>query len=179
MAVLINEQCSIIEISALYRASCKIIREKYPDIQQQEEFRSYLENEFNNFSINGQTFTFTSSGNVFGGIRWYFICEKCHRRVHKLFLPPEAYRNYVHRYRCRKCHDLRNLSVVKGHDKIYVNVIRPLKRLRQIESRLERGYLTSENTARLLNEYDTLEKKMKDCPEYRLYSFKRKRGIKV
>jgi hypothetical protein len=69
--------------------------------------------------------------------------------------------------------------VVKGHDKVYLNVLRPLKRLRQIESRLEKGYLTKDLTTKLLDEYDEIDSKMKECVEYRLYSFKKKRGIRI
>ena len=37
----------------------------------------------------------------FGGIRWWFTCPRCHRRVRKLYRPPLA-----DKYLCRLCHEL-------------------------------------------------------------------------
>jgi hypothetical protein len=37
----------------------------------------------------------------FGGLRWWFQCPLCRRRVQKLFLPPRA-----SRFACRHCHNL-------------------------------------------------------------------------
>ena len=37
----------------------------------------------------------------FGGVRWWFCCPFCRRRVQKLFLPPRA-----SQFGCRHCHNL-------------------------------------------------------------------------
>jgi hypothetical protein len=37
----------------------------------------------------------------FGGVRWWFCCPLCRRRLQKLFLPPRA-----SRFGCRHCHNL-------------------------------------------------------------------------
>ena len=41
----------------------------------------------------------------YGGVRWWFECPRCGRRVGKLYLPPRAVA-----YRCRLCWDLRYRS---------------------------------------------------------------------
>ncbi len=37
----------------------------------------------------------------FGGVRWWFRCPTCRRRIQKLFLPPRA-----SQFGCRHCHNL-------------------------------------------------------------------------
>jgi hypothetical protein len=68
---------------------------------------------------------------------------------------------------------------MKANNNIYKKVVKPLKRLREIEEKLEKGHLMKDKVQELLNEYDELEKQMKDTQEYRLYAFKKKRGIKI
>jgi hypothetical protein len=58
---------------------------------------------------------------------------------------------------------------------MYTKVFRPLRKLQEIESKLEKGYLQPSKVEALLNEYDAIEAEMKKSVEYRLYSF-RKRG---
>ena len=59
----------------------------------------------------------TSTECYFGGQRYWFICplkindQPCHRRVGKLYLPPDS--NY---FGCRRCHNLTYTSQ-KEHDK--------------------------------------------------------------
>jgi hypothetical protein len=97
----------------------------------------------------------------------------------KLFLPPEAYPNYEHKYFCKVCHKLSNESEVKANNNLYKKVIRPLRKLREIEAKLEKGHLTSQKIEELLNEYDKIEQEIKSSPEYRHYSFKKKRGMNI
>lgn len=64
-----------------------------------------------------------------------------------------------------------------GQNKLYKKVTRPLKRMQEIRDKLERGHLTSKKIQELLDEYEKLEQEVKNCPEYRLYAFKKKQGI--
>ena len=130
------------------------------------------------FKVNGQTFDYTAIKNKLGGYRWFFCCPKCGRRSSKLFLPPEG-SSKENLYLCKRCHKLKNQSSIFGQNSIYKRVTRPLKRLDNIAKRLERGYLSPERVKELLDEYDAIEKRLKSSQEYRLYAFKKKRGMDV
>ena len=173
-----SEQCSVISISALQKAVRGLIRKDYPDATEDETF-NFTESEFKKFTVNDQFFDYTFQKNQLGGYRWFFVCGKCGGRALKLFLPPEAFKDYEHKYFCKKCHKLLNESVLKAGSGLYRKVIRPLRRLREIEAKLEKGHLQEKKVEELLNEYDLLEQGMKDCPEYRLYAFRKKRGMKI
>jgi hypothetical protein len=47
----------------------------------------------------------------FGGLRWWWRCLGCGRRVGKLYLPPGQTR-----FRCRRCHGLTYRSTRHSHD---------------------------------------------------------------
>ena len=175
---LVAEQCTIITISALQREIRRVINRDDSTASEEEIFK-YTEHELNKFSVNGQFFKYSYIKNCLGGYRWFFLCDKCNHRAIKLFLPPEAFTDYEHKYYCKECHALINESVMKGNNNIYRKVIRPLRRLREIEVKLEKGHLTNEKVEELLNEYDKLEQEMKSCPEYRHYAFKKKRGMNL
>jgi uncharacterized protein YlaI len=175
---LVAEQCSVISISNLQKTIRKIINRDDPTASEEEVFR-YTEQELLKFKINDQTFQYNFMKNQLGGYRWFFFCGKCNSRVQKLFLPPEAYTNYEHKYLCKDCHDLLNESVMKANNNLYKRVIRPLRKLRKIEEQLEKGHIQEKKIEELLNEYDAIEKEMKSFPEYRLYAFRKKRGIKI
>jgi hypothetical protein len=175
---LLAEQCSAINVSTLQQKIRQVINLDRPDSSEEEIFKT-TEEELNKFQVNNQTFSYTNIKNHLGGYRWFFICEKCKNRVQKLFLPPEVYSDYEHKYFCKACHKLRNESVMKANNKIYKKVIRPLKKLQEIESKLEKGHLKESKVEELLNEYDRLEQEMKNCLEYRQYVFKKKRGLKI
>lgn len=169
------EQCSMINISRLQKAIRKNIDVNYPD-SNDEEIKSITESELDKFTANGQKFEYASIENVLGGHRWFFLCPKCKNRVSKLWLPPEGATKYEHKYFCRYCHNIKNQSTVMGQSKVYKKVIRPLKRMKEIEAKLERGYLKTDYVEKLLDEYDALEKEAKSCPEYRIYAFKKRMG---
>jgi hypothetical protein len=175
---LVAEQCSIISASNLQKTIRKLIDQDDPTANEEEIFK-YTEQEIQKFQVNNQSFFYTYIKNQLGGYRWFFLCEKCKQRVQKLFLPPENFPNYEHKYFCKKCHGLLNESVMKANNNLYKKVIKPLKRLREIETKLEKGHLQESKIEELLNEYDHIEQEMKTSPEYRLYAFKKKRGIKV
>jgi hypothetical protein len=171
---LLVEQCSVLDISALQRSISKDIRENYPDITQEEKLEIIL-HELDMFRVGEQSFNYTHKENFLGGYRWAFLCPKCNREARKLFLPPIEKSDHEHRYLCRICHNLINESNCPQTRKMYTKVFRPLRKLQEIESKLEKGYLQPSKVEALLNEYDAIEAEMKKSVEYRLYSF-RKRG---
>lgn len=175
---LVAEQCTIITISSLQREIRKLINREDPTANEEEIF-NHTQAELNKFRINNQTFQYTFIKNKLGGYRWFFLCEKCQGRVLKLFLPPEAFTSYDHKYYCKECHNLLNESVMKANNSLYQKVIRPLRRLKEIEQKLEKGHLTGQKVEELLNEYDKIEIELKSRPEYRHYAFKKKRGMSI
>jgi superfamily II helicase len=155
-----------------------MIDKEYPDSSSDEIF-NYTQEELRKFQINGQIFEYIYMSNQLGGFRWFFICSKCKSKVNKLFLPPKEALGYDQKYYCKKCHKLKNESVIKANNKLYRSVLKPLKKLRDIEKKLEIGHLKPDKVKELLDEYDSLEKEMRSTPEYRLYVFKKKRGLKI
>jgi hypothetical protein len=170
--VLTTEKCTSLTIGALQRACRDIINRDYPDSTEDEVYH-YTELELKKFSANDQHFQYNPIKNKLGGYRWFFLCPKCNARVSKLFLPPKgAKQDYL--YLCKKCHGLKSQSAVMGQNSTYRKVTRPLKRLNEIEQRLERGHLTNAKIEELLDEYETIEKELKSTTEYRLYLFKKR-----
>ena len=169
------ESCTSICIAKLQTSIKKQILQDYVD-PNPDEIYSYTKQELDNFTTNGQTFKYWALPNVFGGHRWFFLCPKCSTKATKLFLPPEN-SPMEKKYLCKACHKLKNQSAVMGHNKLYKNVFQPMKRMKEIEDKLDRGYLGSDTVQKLLDEYDVLEKKMQSCQEYRLYKFKKKREL--
>lgn len=174
---LVVENCSCITISSLQKAIRKMIDRDHPDSDEQEIF-DFTKTELEKFSVNDQKFNYSYMKNKLGGYRWFFLCPKCGNRAMKLFLPPEGSQIEL-LYLCKECHGLQNRSAVMAKNNLYKKVLRPLKRLKQIEAMLEKGYLTGEKTQALLDEYDALENKMKETPEYRLYMFKQKQKARA
>ncbi|MBZ0285699.1 MAG: hypothetical protein K8L97_33530 [Anaerolineae bacterium] len=46
----------------------------------------------------------------YGGVRWWFQCPRCQRRIGCIYKPGNAYR-----FACRQCHDLRYTSSQEAH----------------------------------------------------------------
>jgi hypothetical protein len=172
------EQCTSISCSNLQTNIRKLIDKDYPESSEEEIF-VYTQEELKKFEIDGQSFEFVFIKNHLGGYRWFFICSKCKGKANKLFLPPKEALAHEQKYFCKRCHHLRNESVMMANNKLYKSVIKPLKRLREIEKKLEVGHLKGEKVQELLDEYEVLEKQMRATPEYRLYVFKKKKGMKV
>lgn len=172
------EQCTSISCSTLQTNIRKMIDKEYPDSTEDEIF-NYTQEELKKFQINDQVFEYMSLRNQLGGFRWFFICSNCKNKVNKLFLPPREAFTHEKKYYCKKCHHLKNESVLKANNKLYRTVLKPLKRLREIEKKLEIGHLKGDKVKELLDEYELLDKQMRTTPEYRLYLFKKKRGMKV
>ena len=49
--------------------------------------------------------------------------------------------------------------------------------MKEIENKISRGHLKGEKVQELLNEHEVLEKQLKDSPEFRLYTFKKKHNL--
>jgi len=66
------------------------------------------------YTVNGQPVRYdvrlATTPCHYGGVRYWFACPRCHRRVGCLYLPPGAIRFY-----CRKCHDLAYTSSQEAH----------------------------------------------------------------
>lgn len=169
------ESCSCLTIGTLQKAIHRMIDRDYPDTNAQELF-DLTKTELEKFCVANQHFQYQCIKNQLGGHRWFFQCPRCEGRISKLFLPPET-SSMEHIYLCRECHGLKNQSVLMSKNKIYKKVTIPLRRLKEIEDKVERGHLTSEKVKELLDEYDAIEKELKSSPEYRLYAFKKKRGM--
>ena len=175
---LMAEQCSSISCSDLQTNIRKMIRKDYPDSSIQETFE-HTQEELNKFAIDGQHFEYSYYENQLGGYRWFFVCSKCHTKVNKLFLPPQHFEGYERLYLCKSCHHLKNESVIKANNNLYKTVLKPQRKLRAIEKKLEVGHLRPEKIKELLDEYESIERAIRETPEYRLYLFKKKRNLNV
>jgi hypothetical protein len=169
------EKCSSININSLQKAIKKLIKRDYPESSIEETY-VYSQEELKKFAVNDQFFEYEALKNHLGGHRWFFLCPKCAKRASKLFLPPEN-GNRERKYLCKVCHRLKNQSALQGQNNMYRKVTKPLKRLKEIQDKINRGHLKSEKVQELLNEHDFLEKGLKDSPEYRLFTFKKKHNM--
>ncbi len=66
----------------------------------------------------------------YGGIRWWFICPKCGRRVSRLYRP-----SYTHYFFCRHCYDLTYESVQSAGswaDKLFEKAAREINASKRV-----------------------------------------------
>jgi len=171
------EVCEAISICSLQKAIKGIITKEKLEFSEDETAHDFMTRELSKFAINGQTFKYISQDNYLGGHRWFFLCPHCNRQAIKLFLPPIKAMNRERKYLCKTCHKLKNQSALVGTNQLYKAVMRPLKRLKDIEDRIARGHMKSERVQALLDEHELIEGRLKESPEYRLYAFKRKHSI--
>ncbi len=167
------ESCHSVSINTLQKSIKKLISKDYPGATVDEVYNHTLSH-LNNFSIEGQIFEYEAIPNHLGGHRWFFLCPECKARSSKLFLPPESAEGRKRIYLCKGCHKLKNQSAIQGQNNMYRKVTKPLKRLKEIEDKIARGHLKSEKVQELLDEYEKIEQRLKDSPEFRLYTFKKK-----
>jgi len=170
------ECCSSISVHTLHNTIKKIIDRDYPESTVDEVY-NYMTEELRKFSVNNQYFEYDAMKNYLGGYRWFFLCPKCKTRASKLFLPPPTAKNKESKYLCKNCHKLKNQSALMGQNVMYQKVTKPLKKMKEIEDRISKGRLKAEAAQALLDEYDSLEKELKNSPEFRLYSFKKKHAL--
>ncbi len=90
----------------------------------------------------------------YGGIRWWFECPGCRRRVGKLYIPPQG-----GRFACRHCYDLSYTSAQEAHKYNrgalggLGHSIAVLDKLHRIEEQLEKCKRWSKRKERLLLRY--------------------------
>jgi hypothetical protein len=169
------DDCSQLCISRLYGAVKKSVMKDYDP--KPEEFVETIQQALSEFVVNNQTFEYDIFHNKVGRQRWYFKCPKCLQRTTKLFLPPEG-KGFEPKYLCKRCHSLKPRSTTMGPTHMYKYVYRPLKKLYTIERKLQKSrWLPSEKIELLLAEYKRIEEEMKKSPYYKLYEFKKKRGL--
>lgn len=140
-----------------------------------EDFHNLMLDSLRTFSLNNQTFDYQHVTNHLGGVRWYVLCPKCGKQCLKLFLPS----NFPDReqlYLCKRCHKLKNASLLLGATKRYKKVVRPLRKLEALKKQLMRKTLTPDKAQPMLNEYERIEAELSASPEYRLYRFQKEHG---
>lgn len=171
------EACESISIRDLQRAIKNVIAREKIEFTEDDTADDFMAREFSKYTINGQTFKYTPISSFLGGHRWFFLCPHCDKKAFKLFLPPIKAVTRERKYLCKACHKLKNESALVGANQLYKAVMRPLKRLKEIEDRIARGHMKAERVQALLDEHELIEGRLKESPEYRLYAFKRKHGI--
>ena len=150
------------------------LRDKFPDTRG-DKFRDLMYKSLKTFKLNGQIFDYDYSKNHFGGEKWYVKCPKCNAPCQKLFLPSKL-KDREQQYLCKKCHKLKNVSLMLGNSRRYKKVVKPLKQLDKLRSRLTAINMTPEKAAPLLSEYEKIERELNSSPEYRLYRFQKEHG---
>jgi len=175
MAVPTREDCAQIHVIDLQKKLKKLFYKDNEDgtIEQLYEFTN---KNLNEIAIDGQRFKYISQVNYLGGHRWFFKCNKCDKRVSKLYKPPIE-SNKTQLYLCSTCHNLKNRSTVYSQNTLYAKVNKPIKRLREIEARIAKGHMKMFKVQELMDEYDKIETSLKNMPEYRLWIFKKSHNL--
>lgn len=168
------EMCVCFNFNVLFKNLKKDIEKNFSTLTLEERIEKSKQI-LSNFSLNGQKFKFVHLAVHAGGYRWLVVCPKCGKNKYKLYLP----KNYPDReqiYLCQNCHGLRTLSQMNGKSPKYRTIIRPLKRMRDIKEKLLNKKLSPEDAESLLEEYEKLEKSLKNSPGYRLWRFNVEHG---
>ena len=149
--------------------------DKNPDMSA-DNLQNLVGEQISSFKINNQEFKFSSSKNHLGGHRWYIHCPECGKKSLKLYKPEdEEGAEETKPYLCKECHNLKSPSSLHGPTRMYREVIRPLRRMKQIRERLDRP-ISSKKAAALVEEYEKLEKQLRESDQYKIYKFKVRNG---
>lgn len=171
------ESAACFNFSNLVKKIKQKLQKDNPNIVQEELLEKILKN-IRTFELNNQTFDFIYLTNQLGGYKWYVKCPKCGRTGYKLYLPQnDGVRE--HKYYCKKCHKLKNISALMGASKKYKKVYKPLKKLEKIRAMLLRKSMTPIKAQPLLDAYDRIEKELASSPEYRLWKFQKEHAKNV
>jgi len=88
-----------------------------------------------------QELPLTPSEPFYGGLRWWFLCPLCSRRVRKLYLPMDG----AHQFGCRHCHALSYDSSQCSHrwDRLFADIAKEVyaEASKDHVSRVSRGLL--------------------------------------
>lgn len=170
------EMCVCFNFETLFANVRKEVGRKIGENCDPESRNQEIINNLNAFSLNGQKFTYQITKVGWGGVRPYVLCPRCGKQKIKLYLP-DKYDDREQRYLCRTCHRLKTLSEMNGKSPKYKNIIRPLKRMQVLKDMLlKKSRMDPEQATKLLDEYELLEKSLKNSPDYRLWRFNLEHG---
>lgn len=113
---------------------------------------------------NGQTFSFKPVPNHLGGARWLFVCPGCSRECSKLFLPAEQ-----DLYKCARCHGVKSPSALYGRSSVYLEVLKPVKEMARIMSKLRGGRVSEDEAKALVSRHESLRQSVQSSPAYSRY----------
>jgi len=147
------------------------VRRNFPDCSG-DEYRKLVHKSLKNFTINDQTFDYTTNPNHLGGVRWFVKCPDCGRPCLKLYLP-NKHKNREQRYLCQHCHKLKNSCLLLGSTTRYKKIFKPLKRMEKLKRKLLKKNISTEDAVPLLDEYQQIERELQNSPDYRLWKFQR------
>jgi transposase-like protein len=169
------EMCVCFNFDTLFANIHKEVVKKFGDGRENDHYKEEVTNSLKAFSLNGQQFTYQTMTTNMGGNRWYVTCPRCGKPKRRLYLP-DKYDDREQRYLCSTCHRLRTLSMINGKSPKYKTIIRPLKRMQALKEKLMKGNMKPELAAKLLDEYESIEKALKNSPDYRLWRFNVEHG---
>jgi hypothetical protein len=129
------------------------------------------------FTLNNQKFKYESFPNGLGGLRWYILCPKCGKKSLKLFLSKAPDREPL--YLCKECHRLKPRSLIYCNRDKYIKIERPLSKLERIKKKLLKRGLDPKEANSLLAEYESIEKKLIESREYKIYKFKKEHDSRL
>ena len=170
-----QETCVCFNFTNLLRNVRSEVQTRIDRGKEAERYREEIHSGLRAYEINNQQFTFSTIPNKLGGVRWFVHCPKCNCRTMRLYLPTK-FPDREQQYLCSRCHHLMQTSLLKGKSKNYKTIIRPLKRMQKLKDILMNGRHTPAQAHPILEEYERLEKDLKDTPEYRLWKFKVEHG---
>jgi len=134
MKKLTVEECEEISISAVVWQQKYHILNIRPDITV-KEFYCIIEKRLNNLERytlmhnSPLRFTYTTTAPHFGGVRYWFLCPDCKRRVGKLYKPMDSYW-----FACRYCYNLTYKSC-QTHNQRVDSVLKHLNRLERTQGK--------------------------------------------
>jgi phage terminase large subunit GpA-like protein len=165
------ESAHCLKVQNIVNAIKTSVVKKNPDVSS-DKVQQIVNAQIPKFSINSQSFEFSSTDNHLGGKRWYIHCPKCGKKSLKLYKPEDK-----EQYLCKSCHNLKSPSSLHGPTKMYQEVIRPLRRMKKIKEMLDRP-ISSKKAAALVKEYDKLEKELNNSDQYEIWKFREKNNIR-
>jgi hypothetical protein len=161
------ESAHCLDVNRLVKKIKAAVKDSYHKNSKGEELTAKevseaVEHNLSVFTLEDQVFEFFNIPNKLGGFRWLAKCNKCGSHVLKMYKPEGATQ-----YLCKDCHSLRSPSALYGPTRRYKEVVRPMRRMERIKEILAASNLSEPKTKELLDEYDKLEKSLKDSTFFR------------
>lgn len=101
-----------------------------------------------------QTLYFTQSNTNFNGLRVWFSCSECGRRVGCLYVPPR-----YDKFLCRYCYNLAYSSQNRHRESIWESCHKFEQKQAKVKKKLQNKWLRTRTKERLSNQYLELEGK--------------------